>query len=171
MDLPKKEGFSLIEILVVIGIIGLLGTIAIVGLNQAREQAKTTKATADIATIRKAIDILANDTNEWPGHQTVDSVCASCGSNELCGDGCTNTLSSGPGGLTQNDSGTPYSNWDGPYMAIIPIDPWGNQYFFDTDYDIDFPNGDNRAVLGSYGPNGVGNNDYDSDDIILILAQ
>jgi len=52
-------------------------------------------------------------------------------------------------------------------MKSIPQDPWGNNYFFDTDYDV---NGvGTRAVVGSYGPNGVGNNLYDSDDIYYVV--
>lgn len=68
-------------------------------------------------------------------------------------------------GLIDTDGA--YLNWKGPYMGVIPKDPWGNNYFFDTDYDIG--GGVMRVVLGSYGPNGVGNNLYDADDIRLIL--
>jgi hypothetical protein len=57
-------------------------------------------------------------------------------------------------------------------MPTIPLDPWGHPYFFDTDYDID-PSGGvtNAAVIGSFGPNGVGQNVYDSDNIYIKLVQ
>jgi len=38
-------------------------------------------------------------------------------------------------------------------------------YFFDPDYTVD---GDTRAVLGSFGPNKAGPNQYDIDDIVVI---
>jgi hypothetical protein len=48
----------------------------------------------------------------------------------------------------------------------VPEDPWGNDYFLDTDYEI---NGVDYIVLGSFGPNGVGQNLYDDDDVIKII--
>jgi len=73
-------------------------------------------------------------------------------------------LTTGAAGLVQTDGN--YRNWAGPYIGLIPLDPWGNNYFFDTDYTVD---GNLRVVVGSYGPNGVGLNLYDSDDIIRIM--
>jgi hypothetical protein len=57
-------------------------------------------------------------------------------------------------------------------LKVIPNDPWGHPYFFDTDYDID-PTAavQNAVVIGSYGPNGRGLNLYDSDDIYKILKK
>ena len=45
-------------------------------------------------------------------------------------------------------------------------DPWGSDYFFDPDYRI---NGVMWPVVGSFGPNRVGPNQYDSDDIYYIV--
>ncbi|MFH0951691.1 MAG: type II secretion system protein GspG [Patescibacteria group bacterium] len=61
-----------------------------------------------------------------------------------------------------------YLNWEGPYLSVLPLDPWDHNYFFDTDYTID---GQPQAVVGSYGPNGEGLNDYDDDDIIIQLTK
>lgn len=182
-----KKGFTLVELLVTIAIIGLLSTIGTVAFVQARKKANSTKVTADLATIRKAIDILANDTEQWPGHQLVYNVCQSdvsgipgcdVSNNEICDDGCEDfnnnpaPFSSGFAGLLQDDvgpGGTPYDGWDGPYLHSTLLDPWGNEYFFDTDYDVG--GGNFHAVVGSYGPNGQGLNAYDSDDIVLILVE
>jgi len=73
-------------------------------------------------------------------------------------------LNAANAGLVATNGGFP--NWDGPYMQSVPKDPWGSDYFFDLDYRID---GKDFAVVGSFGPNKVGKNLYDSDDIILIL--
>jgi prepilin-type N-terminal cleavage/methylation domain-containing protein len=181
MSIKNDGGFTLIELLVVITIIGLLSTVAVIALTAARDEAKTTKVMGDLSQIRLAIEFMATDTDQWPGHQAVDVSCADPGpcpaNNELC-DTCTFSLSSGFGGLTQNDGGTAYTNWNGPYMGLIPLDPWGNEYFFDTDYDVD-PTGarDWKVVIGSYGPNGLEINGYDEtpntslDDIITILVE
>lgn len=170
MSIKQKFGFTLTELLVTIAIIGLLSTIAVTALVGARAKAKTTIVQSDLSVIRKTIDIMALDTGEWPGHQLINVVTPGA-NNELCnsplGTNCTNSLSSGIAGITQDDSTMPYSFWDGPYMPTIPLDPWGNEYFFDTDYNV---GGTDKAVLGSYGPNGGTNNVYnDGDNIILIL--
>jgi prepilin-type N-terminal cleavage/methylation domain-containing protein len=191
----KFSGFTLVELLVVIAIIGLLSTLAAAGVNFARKKSMTTKAQSDVDQIFKAMTIMSNDTNEWPGHQQLNTVCSDLGplcpvNNEICGpdkspvpNTCVHILKDGFSGLTANDTATPYGSWSGPYMIEIPDDPWGNQYFFDTDYEVD-ENGKpwdcgtgsvkiGVAAVGSYGPNGIsalsGVGVYDCDDIIKIL--
>ena len=94
-----------------------------------------------------------------PGHQIPYIVCqGTCDSNEI--EDFTLPLA----GIRQTDGLFP--NWNGPYIQILPLDPWGNNYFIDTDYMT--AQGD-KAVVGSYGPNGLGLNDYDDDDVIYII--
>jgi prepilin-type N-terminal cleavage/methylation domain-containing protein len=169
-------GFTLIELLVVIGIIGVLATLVTVGVNYARTQARTVKAESDINTIYTAASALGNDTNQWPGHQSMDEVNAVNG-NEICADGCTYGLSDSRSGLITTDGS--YGSWAGPYINRIPLDPWDNEYFFDTDYRVTVDGEPcagagvcvNVAVVGSYGPDGTGNNTYNADDIIKIIAR
>jgi hypothetical protein len=75
-------------------------------------------------------------------------------------------LNAAAAGLTAN--GGAWSGWTGPYLTSVPTDPWGNNYFLDEDYDID---GVDYVVIGSFGPNGVGPNNYDADNIIIILQE
>jgi prepilin-type N-terminal cleavage/methylation domain-containing protein len=158
-----KKGFTLIELLVVIAIIGMLATLVIGAVNQARAKARVAKVQAELKSLRNAIVLLENDSQEWPGHQAI-GVIGSGGSNEIW------DLNDTDAGLSTTDGN--FTNWNGPYILNVPLDPWGNEYFFDSDYDID-PSGSTRfaVVIGSFGPNGVGQNLYDSDDIIEILAQ
>jgi general secretion pathway protein G len=62
----KEEGFSLVELMVVIVIIGLLATIVIINVMPAADRAATTKARADIATLEQAIDIYKLDHLTYP---------------------------------------------------------------------------------------------------------
>jgi len=162
-----KKGFTLIELLVVIAIIGILSTLAVTAVQVARAKAKLAKAAREVSQIVTALKMLENDTGYWPGHQEVDVMTngiAAGDNNEICGDGCSYSISSGYAGLSEDDISEPYENWSGPYMVNIPPDPWGNEYFFDTDYD--HPEYGWSVVVGSYGPDGIGNNQYNSDDII-----
>lgn len=159
-----EKSFTLVEMLVVIAIIGIIAGIVLVNLSSSREKAKIAVAKAETRNIYNAILLLSSDTEEWPDHQTPDEV-NQVGNNELCPDGCTYKLSDCEAGLVCDDG--LYSNWDGPYIGEIPKDPWGNEYFFDTDYDTG--GGNWVAAVGSYGPDGVGNNQYNADDILYIV--
>ena len=61
-----EEGFSLVELMVVIVIIGLLATIVIINVMPAADRAATTKVRADIATLEQAIDIYKIDNLAYP---------------------------------------------------------------------------------------------------------
>lgn len=165
--LPK--GFTLIEVLVVIAIIAVLAGLTTGSVKYAQYQANITRAQNDIDALRNAISQLMVDTGEWPGHQTPEAVASGSG-NEVW------DLAADEAGLLTDDSGT-FINWGGRYIPRVPIDPWGNNYFLDTDYSVTAggvpcdggsPCYD-EPVIGSFGPNGVGQNVYDEDDIILIL--
>jgi hypothetical protein len=101
------------------------------------------------------VELLANDTKKWPGPNNVGET----GNMEVW------DLSAANAGLVATNGAFP--GWSGPYIASVPKDPWGSNYFFDPDYRI---GGVFYAVIGSFGPNKVGRNRYDSDDLIIKLA-
>lgn len=158
-----RRGFTIVEILVTIAIIGILAAVIMAHLNDAKEKAKIAKAEAQLKEYRNALTLMAGDTGEWPGHQAIGTIATGTSGNEVW------DLSSPQAGLYQTDG--LYPNWKGPYIYAIPKDPWDNPYFFDTDYNV-ATSGPAvwTAVIGSFGPNGVGRNVYDSDNIIEILV-
>jgi general secretion pathway protein G len=62
----REEGFSLVELMVVIVIIGLLATIVIVNVMPAADRAAVTKARADIANLEQAVELYRLDHSRYP---------------------------------------------------------------------------------------------------------
>ena len=156
---PKHSmGFTLIELIVCLSIISALTGISIPTYKNYSNKAKCAQALGDLKEIQYAIELLSMDTDRWPGPSNAGDIAAG-GANEVW------DLCSPQAGLVATNGGFP--GWNGPYMDSVQKDPWGSDYFFDSDYRI---NGEDFAVIGSFGPNKVGPNQYDSDDVIIVLS-
>jgi len=164
----SSRGFTLVELLVVMVIIGLIAVLLIVQYRNIKEKARVTKAQTVLNQLHTAFATMEIDTGYWPGREVAKGgpdpqspgVRCSSDNNEV------EDLNDMQTGVTRSHPS--YPHWNGPYLSTVPLDPWGNNYFFDTDYTL--PGGsDTGAVIGSYGPNGTGNNLYDADDIILVM--
>jgi general secretion pathway protein G len=153
---PQNAGFTLVEIMFAIMIVALLTGLAAQSLSKSRKSAHFKEAEVQIEIISSAIRQLAWDTGHWPNK--LSRVSAS-GLNAEVWD-----LTSNSAGLLATDGS--FKNWQGPYLPAVPLDPWGNPYFFDPDYMID---GVNMVVVGSLGPNRTGANRYDEDNIFAVL--
>jgi len=121
----SEEGFTLIELMVVILIIGLLATIVVQNLRGATDKAKRIKAEADISALKTALDRYYLDNGSYPSSDQ----------------GLTALVSAPSNGKIPADYPP------GGYIEKIPNDPWGNAYVYQSD-------GDNY-VLKSYGADGV----------------
>ena len=171
----SRKSFTLIELLVVIAILGILASMILVSLGGAKERAKIVKAQAEVREIYNAILLLETDTGKWPRRVELPAG-PSVGDNpkiphqiEREDNNEIWNLSDSKVGLIGDDDNK-FSNWSGPYMKVI-MDPWGNPYFLDTDYDIDPGSGREwTIVIGSFGPNEEGPNQYDADNIIYRLT-
>ena len=97
-----QAGFTLIEVLLVVVIIGILVGVAMPRLGGRVEQAKESRARADIASIGTALRLYEVDTGSYP-----PSLSA---------------LLTNPGNA---------QNWRGPYLEKgVPKDPWDNEYLY-----------------------------------------
>jgi general secretion pathway protein G len=126
-----QDGFTLIEIMVVILIIGLLALMVVPRLRGVADRAKRTKAQADIQELKQALDRYYLDNGSYP---TTDQ-----GLQAL---------------VTPPTGGRVPTNYEqGGYIEKLPTDPWGTQYFYQSD--------GNSYVLKSFGPDGT----QSADDI------
>lgn len=99
----SQQGFTLIEILVVMAIIGMLAVMVAPNLFNQRAGAMRDAAASQISTLEAALDTYRLDVGSYP-----DSL----------------------DGLMTNDSGR--DSWNGPYLRRdVPQDPWGNDYIYD----------------------------------------
>ena len=63
---PREQGFTLVELMVVLVILALLATIVIINVMPAAEHAKVTTAQASVRTLEQAIDMYYLDNRRYP---------------------------------------------------------------------------------------------------------
>jgi len=124
-DLPGQQGFSLIEILVVITIIGLLMTLAFGPVQNALEAGRVTKCKANLAGIGKSFIIYRNQRNKgrWPEESGMRFLLTLVKHKQIEGKdtevflcpGTSDRNDTGPGG----EDGSSYDDWDNLDSATI----------------------------------------------------
>jgi general secretion pathway protein G len=101
--LQRSDGFTLIEILVVMAIIAMLAVMVAPNLFNQQAGAMRDVARTEISTLEAALDIYRLDVGEYP--DTLD-------------------------GLMEDD--TDRASWNGPYLRrAVPTDPWDNEYVYE----------------------------------------
>ncbi|MDF7825195.1 hypothetical protein P4B35_14320 [Pontiellaceae bacterium B12227] len=144
------------EITIVVSIIGLLAAFGTIALRKAMGDSRINLAKSELEMIGAATLQMAWDTGKWPNGYW--RTAPAKGANEV-----EDLVGSSLFQIADDDE---YPDWRGPYYQGSLVDPWGNPYFFDSDYRID---GVNRIVVGSHGPNGSQMNRYDEDNIYVLL--
>ncbi|HLD34768.1 MAG TPA: type II secretion system protein, partial [Patescibacteria group bacterium] len=66
--LKQKNGFTIIELLVVLAIIGIMASIAMASIRVARQKGLAARANADMNTLRTAIFQLEGNSAQFPNH-------------------------------------------------------------------------------------------------------
>ena len=62
----RANGFTLVELMVVLVIIGLLATVVMINVLPSQDRAMATKARADIATLSQAMEMYRLETSRYP---------------------------------------------------------------------------------------------------------
>ncbi len=131
-----QAGITLIEMLVVMTIIALFATLVGPRLLNQGDKARVTKARADIAGLKTALNMYKLDTGVFP------------------------TTEQGLKALEVAPQGT--KNWQGPYLSEeLVMDPWGNPY----DYRFPGQRGNEPDII-SYGADGTPGGDDLNADIV-----
>lgn len=132
----KIQGFTLIEILVVVAIIGLLAAIIAPKVLNRADDGASAKVKTDVANIMSSVKLYRMDNLSYPS--TVNGLQA---------------LKNKP---------VDANRWKGPYIDLLPKDPWGREYLYanpgthNTDFDIYTLGADKK--LGGTGVNAdIGN--------------
>lgn len=97
----RRQGFTLVEMLLVLVILAVLAAIVIPKLSGRTQQAKETAAKSDISGYSLALDAYEVDTGAYPS--SLDAL------------------------VNQPNN---VQNWRGPYLKKIAPDPWGNDYIY-----------------------------------------
>ena len=134
---PAVDGFSLIELMVVLFIIGLLATVVAINVIPAGDKAKVVKAKADIAQLSSQLEMYRLDQGAYP--EQAQGLAA---------------LQTAPANLAM-----PQNYRIGGYVKDLPDDPWGHAY----QYQVPGKNGQAFDVF-SFGADGQpGGSDLDAD--------
>lgn len=101
-----QQGFSLIEIMVVVVIMGVLAALIVPNLLDRPDQARATAARQDVGAIMQALKLYRLDNGTYP------------------------TNEQGLRALTEKPTaGVAPANWH-KYLERLPNDPWGNPYHY-----------------------------------------
>ena len=108
MHRASQAGFTLIEIMVVVFILGLLVTLVAPRIIGRTDEARVTKAKADIKAIEEAANMFKLDNGFYP------------------------SSAEGLAALVQAPPRAKKFNPDG-YLSKVPVDPWGSEYIYQSD--------------------------------------
>ena len=120
----RREGFTLLELLLVMTILVVLAGIGTVAYNKLGVNQKIKAATFEVDNLKKTCRMYEMQVGRQPRNlQDLVSI---------------------PSGVTQ-------AQWGGPYFedGKLPMDPWGNEYSFNYNANLD------QLQITSNGPDGA----------------
>ena len=103
----QQQGFTLIEIMIVVVILGVLATLVVPRVIDRPDQARVIKAKQDIRNLESTLNLYKLDNYTYP------------------------TTDEGLAALVKAPANANTAlNWSGPYIDRLPQDPWGNDYLY-----------------------------------------
>ncbi len=120
----KQQGFSLIEIMVVIVILGILASLVVPKIMSRPDEARAVKVKQDILSIQNALDLYKLDNSDYP------------------------STDQGLRALIEKPSSEPAPRSWQPYLKSLPMDPWGREYLYLN------PGEHGEIDIFTYGPTG-----------------
>lgn len=137
--LNSRDGFSFIEVMIVVVILAILATLLIPRVMGRTEDAKRAAAKAQISNIESALQLYKLDNGNLPSTEQ--------GLKAL---------------VERPASGPPAPNWKaGGYLPKVPVDPWGTAY----KYTVPSSQGAEFEIL-SFGADGAPGGDGKNADIV-----
>jgi len=142
LRLPRRTGFTLIEILVVIVVIAILATLVAPNVFQHVGAAKSTTAKSQMEMLSTALDAYRLDNGTYPSTEQ------------------------GLGALWEMPSIDPPANWRMPYLRkAVPLDPWGRPYIYVFPGQLNMMGYD----LLSLGADGLPGGEGENEDVLAWL--
>lgn len=141
MTLDRREGFTLLEILVVVMIIGLLMSVIASRFIGRAQEAQVTLAGTQLRQLEQALEMYRLDNGRYPSEsQGLEALVREPTSEPL-------PRSYPPGGYVRSDS---------------ILDPWGSSYQYNSPGEHNSYSFD----LFSFGPDGVAGGESENSDIV-----
>lgn len=132
----KQHGFTLLELLVVLGIIAMLAGLVGPAVMKHMGEAKVKSAKVQIEDLSQTMDMYKLDVGSYP------------------------TSEQGLNALVESPDGA--SRWNGPYLkkTKVPLDPWNNEYKYTS------PGEHGKFDIVSFGADGKEGGEGDDKDIV-----
>jgi len=133
MNKNKNQGFTLLEVMVVIVILGILASMVVPNLMGSQERANMQKAVSDVTALETSLSLYKMDNYDYPStEQGLEAL------------------------VDQTDiEPEPRRFPEGGYVKRLPKDPWGNEYILLN------PGEQGKMDVFSRGPDGEPNTEDD----------
>ena len=176
MGKSKSAGFTLVEVVIVLAVIAILSAVLMPMIAKNIESARMARASADTATIAKAIVAFFQDLGQWPVYRGGTAHYLLFSAQDADNNGVPDLGSIPPG---WNTAGRPLSLhfeliangnartpgpspdglpvWNGPYLTQMDVDPWGTPYLVNARWLTDTATANGGVYVISAGPQYGGN--------------